>query len=77
MLRRADLARLTLGEPTLALLDEAHVGLDPDAVALVGEIAAGVVARGGAAVVATHDPSRVENATRTLTLRDGSVEELS
>ncbi|MEX2323812.1 MAG: ABC transporter ATP-binding protein [Acidimicrobiia bacterium] len=77
MLRRADLARLTLGEPSLILLDEAHVGLDTDAVTLVGELTSGVVTRGGAAVVATHDPSRVENATRTLMLVDGSVMERS
>jgi heme exporter protein A len=77
MLRRADLARLTLGEPTLILLDEAHVGLDTDAVALVADLASGVVARGGAAVVATHDASTVDNATRTLMLIDGSVRERS
>lgn len=75
MLRRGDLARLAIAPPSLGLFDEAHVGLDPDAVSLVDDLATDVAGRGGAVVFATHDPSRFAGATRTLAMRDGSVEE--
>ena len=34
----------------------------------------GVASRGGAVVVATHDPQAMEYATRAMLLRDGRVE---
>jgi heme exporter protein A len=72
MLRRADLARLALAAPLLALLDEAHVGLDPSAASLVDDLADDVVARGGAVIMVTHDPERRSSlGGRSLHLDDG------
>jgi heme exporter protein A len=76
MLRRADLARLIITRPRLALLDEAHVGLDQEAAPLVDLLVDGISARGGAVVLVSHDPGRVTGLTsRTLVLDDGSLSE--
>lgn len=76
MLRRADLARLIITRPRLALLDEAHVGLDPEAAPLVDRLVDGIASRGGAVVLVSHDPGRVTRlASRTLVLSDGSLSE--
>lgn len=56
MSRRAELARVLLCQPDLLLLDEAHAALDAAARDLVGLVTADVVARGGAAVLVTHEP---------------------
>lgn len=59
MQRRADLARVALGEPDLLLLDEADAGLDPDATAVVDALVADVRARGGAVLAVGHDRDRL------------------
>ncbi len=59
MLRRAEFARVLLTGPDLLLLDEAHAGLDPAAGDLVALLAKQTQARGGAAVLVTHDAVRV------------------
>lgn len=59
MLRRADLARIVLTEPSLLLLDEPHAGLDRTSFGLVDLVVQRVRARGGAAVVVSHDAPRV------------------
>ena len=74
MLRRTELARALVQEPRLLLLDEAHAGLDADAVGLVDAITGRVVAAGGAALLVSHEPDRLE-VDRSLRLVDGSVEE--
>lgn len=72
MRRRADFARLFLTEPTLALLDEAHVGLDEDAAPLVEHLVAEVGARGGGVVLVSHQRDRILGMTsRRLALIDG------
>jgi heme exporter protein A len=74
MLRRADLARLALTAPRLALLDEAHVGLDPSAAPLVDDLAGDVLRRNGAVISVTHDPDRRSVlAGRSLHLVDGAL----
>ncbi|NNL70939.1 MAG: ABC transporter ATP-binding protein [Acidimicrobiia bacterium] len=74
MLRRTELARALIQEPRLLLLDEAHAGLDADAIGLVDAITGRVVAAGGAALLVSHEPDRLE-VDRSLRLVDGSVEE--
>jgi heme exporter protein A len=72
MARRADLARVLLVEPQLLLLDEAHSGLDAEALALVGHLVRAVRDRGGAAVVVSHDSQRLRVLVdRTLCLAAG------
>lgn len=77
MRRRADLARVAMTRPTLALLDEAHVGLDSSALPLLRHVTEGVLSRGGAALVIAHDRNAVAGLTdRSLELRDGSLQEV-
>lgn len=73
MLRRAELARALLLEPKLLLLDEAHAGLDREAVGLVDAIAERVTSSGGAAVLVSHEPDRLQ-VDRTLRIVEGKVE---
>jgi heme exporter protein A len=75
MRRRADLARLFLAVPRLLLLDEPQAGLDSAAQPLVDELIREVIARGGGAVLVSHDPAGLSLlATRMLTLRSGVLE---
>lgn len=74
MRRRADLARILLCRPQLVLLDEAHASLDAASRGLVDEVTSGVVGRGGAAVLVTHDPGAVAPlADRLLHLTSGHL----
>jgi len=76
MRRRAEFARMLVTRPDLLLLDEAHVGLDPEASALVEHLVGDVVGRGGAAVVVSHERERVGRIVgRSVVLRDGVLEE--
>lgn len=75
MRRRAEFARILLLSPTLLLLDEAHVGLDPAAGRLVEHVAAEVVGRGGAVVLVSHEHDRAKGIIhRFVTLHDGILE---
>ncbi|HEX7100384.1 MAG TPA: heme ABC exporter ATP-binding protein CcmA [Acidimicrobiia bacterium] len=75
MRRRADLARLLMTRPRLLLLDEAHAGLDADAIAIVDALSRRTVSAGGAVVMVSHDRMEMEKLVdRVLTLRDGRVE---
>jgi heme exporter protein A len=58
MKRRAEFARILLTAPRLLLLDEAHVGLDPDAVRLVAHTIETVTTAGGAVVLVSHERER-------------------
>lgn len=74
MRRRAEFARLVMLPPDLLLLDEAHVGLDPEAALLVAHVVAEVTARGGAAVLVSHERERVAGLiSRAVRVHDGTV----
>ena len=74
MQRRAELARVILSTPALLLLDEPHAGLDSGSADLVDAIIDDVCGRGGAAVVVSHDRTRLHAAVdRVLDLREGSL----
>lgn len=55
MRRRVALGRILLSAPDLLLLDEPYASLDPGGVTLVNDTIREVTARGGAALIATHD----------------------
>jgi heme exporter protein A len=75
MRRRAEFARVALAEPDLLLLDEAHVGLDTAAGALMERMVDTVTDRGGAVVLVSHERERVEPMIdRSVTLVDGRLE---
>lgn len=74
MQRRVEFAREIMLTPDLLLLDEPHSALDPNAVELVEHIVAGVLDRGGAVVLVSHDVARVAPmVTRTAELAGGTV----
>ncbi|MDJ0923671.1 MAG: heme ABC exporter ATP-binding protein CcmA [Acidimicrobiia bacterium] len=74
MQRRVEFAREIMLDPDLLLLDEPHSALDPSAIELVEHIVAGVLERGGAVVLASHDVEKVAPmVTRTAELAGGTV----
>ncbi len=74
MRRRADLARLWMCRPRLVLLDEAHAGLDSDAVAIVDAITDRAVSDGGAAIMVSHDSTLLGGRVdRLVAIRDGRI----
>lgn len=74
MQRRVEFAREIMLKPDLLLLDEPHSALDPSAIELVEHIVAGVLERGGAVVLVSHDIERVAPmVTRTAELAGGTV----
>lgn len=76
MVRRAELARVWLTQPSLLLLDEAHGALDADARSLVASVTEMVMAAGGAAVLVTHAPEALAGfVNRELRLCDGQLAE--
>lgn len=76
MQRRVEFAREIMLQPDLLLLDEPHSALDPNAIALVEHIVAGVLQRSGAVVLVSHDVDRVAPmVTRTAELAGGMIHE--
>jgi heme exporter protein A len=72
--QRLSLARLALSLRPLWLLDEPAAALDADARALLGALLARHLARGGVAVIATHDPIELAGAgSAQLRLGVGNV----
>ncbi|MCG3134411.1 MAG: ABC transporter ATP-binding protein NatA [Planctomycetes bacterium] len=75
MLQRAALCRALLHAPELLLLDEPSNGLDASGTALLDAEIRAHCARGGAAVLVTHDLERVAAcADRALHLRSGRID---
>jgi heme exporter protein A len=74
MKRRLVIGKMLLFDPDLLFLDEPHNTLDQAAIALLNGYVASVRARGGSAIVATHNLSRAfDMADRFLLMRDGAV----
>ena len=74
MQRRADLARLLIGRPSLILLDEPDAGLDRDAASVIGPLIQRTTSRGGAALCVSHDPGRLSNWTdRVMHIMEGKI----
>ncbi len=74
MKRRLVIGKMVLFNPDLLFLDEPHNTLDQAAIALLDGYVASVTARGGSALVATHNLSRAfAMADRFVFLRDGAV----
>lgn len=74
MKRRLVIGKMLLFDPELLFLDEPYNTLDQAAIALLNDYVASVRARGGSAVVATHNLSRAyEMADRFVLMREGAV----
>lgn len=75
MQRRAEFARELMLAPDLLLLDEPHSALDAAAADLVAHVSDATSARGGAAVLVSHDRERVEKLVgRTIELTGGRLQ---
>jgi ABC-2 type transport system ATP-binding protein len=59
---------------SILLVDEPFVGLDPSGQAALTELLVEAASAGAAVLVATHQLSFLENATRCVALRDGHTE---
>ncbi len=78
MQRRVEFARLFRRLPRLLLLDEAHAGLDAMAASVVDEVVRRVTEGGGAAVLVSHEPTRIDGiATRRARIERGTLVEES
>lgn len=74
MKRRLVIGKMLVFDPELLFLDEPHNTLDQAAVALLNGYVAAVRARGGSAIVATHNLSRAyEMSDRFVLMREGAV----
>jgi ABC-type multidrug transport system ATPase subunit len=72
MKRRLVIGKMLLFDPELLFLDEPHNTLDQAAIALLNGYVASVKARGGSAIVATHNLSRAyDMADRFVLMREG------
>jgi heme exporter protein A len=76
MRRRLALARLILRPAKLMLLDEPYAAFDQSGIDFVNQFVRDTAARGGAAIIVTHDPARVREVTnRMVRIVDGKIEE--
>lgn len=74
MRRRADLARLLLLRPRLLLLDEAHAGLDAEALVIIRALLERTATGGGGVVMVSHDARALAGyVDRVVALEDGRV----
>lgn len=71
--QRIALARALYGDPFLVVLDEPNSNLDGEGEAALVVALAGVRARGGIAIVATHRPSALAQADLVLVMASGKM----
>jgi putative ABC transport system ATP-binding protein len=72
--QRIAVARALIGEPTIVLADEPISEVDEANGERILAALWEVATRGGAVVIATHDPQALEYATRAVLFRDGLIE---
>lgn len=76
--QRVAIARALVNEPRMVLADEPTGSLDSERGRAVLELLRGIAREHGTTVIlATHDPKAAEVADRALTLRDGTLVELT
>jgi heme exporter protein A len=74
MLQRLAIARATLHDPAVLLLDEPYTGLDQDAAATLDSVLTEVAIRGRTILMTTHNIDRgLANADRVLILSKGKI----
>jgi ABC-type multidrug transport system ATPase subunit len=73
-LRRTQIARAMVGEPTLMILDEPTTGLDPSGIETVFTYLDARRSDGASALISTHETSRFSShCTRVIALRAGQL----
>ena len=72
--QRVAVARALATTPSVVLADEPTADVDAEARDVIFSALGEVTDRGGAVIVATHDPSTLRHANRAVLLRDGRVE---
>ncbi|MGV8912427.1 MAG: ABC transporter ATP-binding protein [Rhodoglobus sp.] len=73
-LRRTQIARAMVGDPTLMILDEPTTGLDPSGIETVFRYLDQRRSDGASALISTHETSRFSaHCTRVMALRGGRV----
>jgi ABC-type lipoprotein export system ATPase subunit len=72
--QRVGVARALATTPSIVLADEPTADVDAEARDVIFAALQEVTDRGGAVIVATHDPSTLRYANRAVLLRDGRVE---
>ena len=71
---KASLARALMAEPAVLLLDEPSSNLDEQATQMLCTVISQRAARGGVALVATHDLARLRSiATRVIVMERGAL----
>jgi heme exporter protein A len=74
MQRRAAIARSVLHNPAILFLDEPEVGLDPEAVTVIGDILGNINAGGRTVVMTTHNLAQgLELADSVIILNRGQI----
>jgi ABC-2 type transport system ATP-binding protein len=74
MLQRLNLAQVVIGKPSLMLLDEPTLGLDPTGVAVVRRIVADMRERGVTAIINSHQLDEIERlCDRVAFIKQGRI----